>query len=122
MLILRTIDWSIQIIIMVIILLMRLTRDPIDAIVLFALLGCWQAGSAAINTYFFLKSSLSRKIWFYWLFAIINLLLVFSNISISISIAGVIDSGLTAIWYAIILKQLIEIGRYKKTVNGIIKK
>jgi hypothetical protein len=118
----RTIDWFIQIAIMVSILLTRLTGDPIDVAVLFALLGCWQVGSAAINTYFFLKSSLSGKIWFYWLFAIIDLLLVFSNISIYISITGVITSGLTAIWYIIILKQLIEISRYKKTVNGIIKK
>ena len=121
MLVFRKIDWIIQLLIMVGVLCYGVGADSFAAAGLFGLLGCWQVGSAAINTYAFLKSPLARKIILYWSFAIIDLLLVFSNISRFAAIAGMIGSGLTAIWYAIILKQLIGIHEYKKTINGIIK-
>lgn len=107
--IIRAIDLAAQIMIIVVLILSAIEGVGLGFGAMFGILGIWQLVSALINTYFFYKHFLSVKIHIYWSAVIISLILVFSGISESVSSAGMICSALTAIWYFIILINLIKV-------------
>ena len=107
--IIRYIDVAAQLVIIFFLIDMAITGELLGAGAAFGLLGIWQLVSAFINTFFFYHNSLSIKIKIYWFAAIISLLLAFLQISESVSMAGMVCAALTAIWYIIILINLIKI-------------
>ena len=95
------------------------------------LLGCWQLLSAIANTHSFIKSGLTKRIYRYWTFCIVDLIMLFMLIGIGISAdevtAGVlffitlVSSVAIAAYYWWIYFKFIQFLSLRNELDGLTK-
>ena len=95
------------------------------------IIGCWQLISAALNTKSFFNTGFKKRITYYWMFAIADLLLllltytviesaskILSEILASITLVGAIA---VAVYYWRIYFKLIELLSLRTELDGLTK-
>ena len=131
MILLRRIDYILQLILAIITLLFTLVGGPIAFMAGLFLIGCWQLLSAISNTNSFLRSGMTKEICNYWkcvglvfvlLFLMYPLTLLFDSDDIQV-IGGiaVIGSIPVSAYYYTIYRKLINHYKLREELGGLIK-